>query len=104
MSVGLADLKFHDLAPDDNGPELANAVPQRIFSEENHLIEAAFLHSSYDVRLGVQIRGSRRQFDRFDPYVGQHRQEFLHIQRIAIMNQIPLSSEEAIDLPRYGLN
>src|SRR5215471_6357669 len=81
--------------------ELANAIPQRIFSEENHLIQATFLNSPYEtLGVGVQIRGTRRQFDRFDTYIGQHRQEFLRIQRIAIMNRILLSSEEAIDLIR----
>jgi hypothetical protein len=47
--------------------ELANAVPQRIFPEKNHLIRADFLNSPYEVfGLGVQIRGPRRQLDRFD--------------------------------------
>jgi hypothetical protein len=46
----------------------------------------------------VQIGGSRRQFHRFDTCVRQHYQKLLRVQRIAIMNQIPLSLEEAIDL------
>ena len=60
--------------------ELANAVPQRIFSEESHLIQAAFLNSPYkSLGIRVQIGRARRQFDRFDIYIGQHRQEFLRI-------------------------
>ena len=39
--------------------ELANAIPQRIFSEENHLIQAAFLNSPYEP-FGVGIAESRR--------------------------------------------
>src|SRR6516162_9575024 len=79
--------------------ELANAVPQRIFSEKNQLIQTAFLNSLYETfGVRIQIWGPRRQFDRFNACIGQHRQEFLRIQRIAIMDEVPVSSEKAIDL------
>ena len=40
--------------------KLANAGPQRIFTEENHLLQAAFLNRPYKTfGIGIQIRGSR---------------------------------------------
>src|SRR5215831_8384290 len=38
--------------------EFVNAVPQRIFAEENHLFQTLFLDASYKtLRVGVQIWG-----------------------------------------------
>ena len=37
--------------------ELANAGPQGIFTEENHLLQAAFLNGPYKtLGIGIQIR------------------------------------------------
>jgi hypothetical protein len=49
------------------GQKFADAVPQRIFTEEDHLLQTTFLdapHKTFRVR--VQIWGSRWQFHTLD--------------------------------------
>ena len=68
--------------------ELANAVPQRIFSEENHLFQRLFRDASYKtLGVGGQIWGSRRQLHRSDSHIRQHAQKLVCVERIAIVTQ-----------------
>ena len=81
--------------------EITDSAPQRIFTKEDHLLQTVFLDSPYKTfRVGIQIRASGRQLDRFDSHIRQHVQKLLRIQWIAIMNQIPLPLEETVDLIR----
>ena len=67
--------------------------------QEDHLLQTVFHDGPYKTfRVGIQIRDSGRQLDRFDSHIRQHVQKLLSIQGIAIMNQILLSLEEAIDV------
>jgi len=71
-------------------------IRQRIFAEEDHSFQAAFLNRLHEsLRVCIQIWGSRRQFDRFDSYISKHAQEFPCEQRVPIMNEITLTFEES---------
>src|SRR2546426_12455453 len=48
--------------------------------------------------MGVQIWGSRWQFDGLYPRVGEHAQELFRIQWISIMHQIAFTFEESVHL------
>src|SRR5215467_3070719 len=77
--------------------KLMDGTAKRIFTKQNHLIQAAFFYCSHEAfRVCIQVRRSRRQLHEFNTYIGQHRQKFAR-ERIPIVNEIALSFQEAVD-------
>ena len=78
--------------------EFSDRVSKRISTKENHLLQTAFFDRADEaLRMCVQIRRPRRQFNGFKAGDSQYAQKFLRIERISIVNQITLPCKKAID-------
>jgi hypothetical protein len=78
--------------------ELPDRLPQRTLAKEDQSIQARLLDGPHKAfRMGVQVGGTRRQLHRLDSNIREHIHELRREQRVAIMDQIPLSKQQTID-------
>ena len=81
---------------------LVNYLPQVAFTQQNDSVETFLLDGAHEpFRVGVQIRASRRQLDRLDTAALEDLAESTAEERISVVNQVPRSSEKAIDRVRH---
>src|ERR1700689_3894521 len=79
------------------GYEVLNGGPQRRLSEEDQPLQAGLLNAAdKSLRVGVQIRGSRRQFHRLHSRIGNRLQKLSGEERIPIVNQVSLSGQDSL--------
>lgn len=73
-------------------------LTQRTLAEPDHAIQTRFLDATDGpLRVGIQVRTPRWKFDRLDADAGQHTQELLGKQWIAIMNQVAFAYEQSVN-------
>src|SRR5215470_4081723 len=78
--------------------KLANRIPQRVFTKEDHLPQAILPNRSDEpFRVSIQIRRLRRQFDGLDSDRGKRSEKVPRVKRIAIVDQIPFPCEKNIN-------
>src|SRR5215831_14291648 len=78
--------------------ELANRIPQRVFTKEDHLPQAILPNRSDEpFRISIQIRRLRRQFDGLDSDRGKRSEKLPRVEWISIVDQIPLPREKTIN-------
>ena len=76
------------------GKEFPDGISQGVFTKQDHLIETAFFNSPEEaLRKCIQIRRARGQFNGFDTTAPKQAQEVFRIERISIMDKIPLASK-----------
>ena len=77
--------------------EFPDRLPQRALPEKDQSIQARFLarpHKAF--RMGIQVWRTGRKFHRLNSHLREHKLELRREQRVAIMDQIPLTQEETI--------
>jgi hypothetical protein len=78
------------------------AVRKDFSSEQDQAIQTGLLDAADEpFRMGIQIRRSRWQFHGFDTHRGQQAQKLGRVQRIAVMHQVALFLENAVDCIRH---
>src|SRR5262249_12256777 len=69
--------------------KLANRIPQRVFTKEDHLPQAILPNRSDEpFRISIRIRRLRRQFDGLDSDRGKRSEKLPRVKRISIVDQI----------------
>jgi hypothetical protein len=82
--------------------EILDCGPQGLFSEQDQAIQTGLLDAAdKPFCMGIQIRRSRWQFHGFDTHRGQQAQKLGRVQRIAVMDQVALLLENAVDCIRH---
>jgi len=77
--------------------KVLNGCPQRLLTEEDQAVQTGFLDAAHKpLRVGVQIRRPRWEFHRLHSGAGNHRQEPGREQRVAIVNKVSFSSQDAL--------
>jgi hypothetical protein len=78
--------------------KLLNRSPQRLRAKEDQALQAGLFDAAdKSLRVGIQVRGSRREFHRLHPSIGERVQEFHSKQRVAVMDQVPFPGQYALD-------
>ncbi len=77
---------------------LVNYQVQVAFTQQDDSAETLFLDGPHEpFRVGVQIRASGWQLDRLDTAALENLGESTGVERISVVNQVPRSSEKAVD-------
>jgi len=75
--------------------KLANRIPQRVFTKEDHLLQAILPNRSDEpFRICIQIRRLRRQFDGLNSDRGKRSEKLPRVEWISIVDQIALPREK----------
>jgi hypothetical protein len=81
--------------------EFGNSLPQRSFAKQDHPPQTGFLYGpNKPLCMSVQIGRLWWQLYTLHASTPQGRQKLSRVQRIAIMNQLSLSSQETVDIIR----